>query len=43
MIKSKMIRWEGNVVHTERMRNSLKISAGKPEGKRPLRKPRRRG
>jgi hypothetical protein len=42
IIKSRRMRW---AVHKERMgekRNACKLLVGKPEGKRPLRRPRRR-
>jgi hypothetical protein len=42
MIKSIMIRWEGHVVRMEKKRNAYRILVGKPEGKRPLGKQRRR-
>jgi len=34
--------WTGHVAHMEEMRNVCKSLIGKPEGKRPLGKPRRR-
>jgi hypothetical protein len=42
VIKSRTMRWMGHVVHTREMRNVYKILVGKPEGKRPLRRPRHR-
>jgi hypothetical protein len=39
-IKSKMMRWVGYVANMGEMRNAYKILVGKPEGKRPLRRPR---
>jgi hypothetical protein len=36
------VRWEGHVTHMGGMRNAYKILIGKPEGKRPVRKPRHR-
>jgi hypothetical protein len=42
VIKSKRIRWAGNVAHMREMRNAYTIFIGKPEGKRPLGRPRRR-
>jgi hypothetical protein len=42
MIKSRRIRWAGNVVRMGEKRNACRILVGKPEGKRPLRRPRRR-
>jgi hypothetical protein len=41
MVKSRRKRWEGHVARMEK-RNAYRISMGKPEGKRPLRRPRRR-
>jgi hypothetical protein len=41
VIKSKRIRWAGRVARTGKM-NAYNILVGKPEGKRPLRKPRYR-
>jgi hypothetical protein len=40
--KSKGVRWAGNVAFMGEMRNACKILAGKPEEKRPLRRPRHR-
>jgi hypothetical protein len=42
MIKSTRMRWRVHVECIERMRNSYKISVGKTEGERPLRRPRHR-
>jgi hypothetical protein len=42
MIKSRRMRWAGNVARIGMKRNAYKILAGKPEGKRPLGSPRRR-
>ena len=39
VIKSRRIRWAG---HVARMGEDRKVSVGKPEGKRPLGRPRRR-
>jgi hypothetical protein len=39
MIKSRRMRWLGHVVHMGEIRNSYKILVGKPERKRPLRRP----
>jgi hypothetical protein len=36
------MRWAGHVVRMWEMRNSYRILVGKPEGKRPLGRPRRR-
>jgi hypothetical protein len=41
MIKSKRMRWEGHVARMGETRNSYRILVGKPEGKRPIRRPRR--
>jgi hypothetical protein len=42
VIKSRRMRWAENIAHVVQMRNAYKILVGKPEGKRPLRKPRRK-
>jgi hypothetical protein len=42
MIKSKRMRWAGHVARMGEMRNAYRILVGKPEGKRPLERPRRR-
>jgi hypothetical protein len=36
-----MVRWAGHVARTGDTRNAYSILVGKPEGKRPLRRPRR--
>jgi hypothetical protein len=41
MIKSRM-RWAGHVARMGENRNAYRILVGKPEEKRPLRRPRRR-
>jgi hypothetical protein len=41
-IKSKRTRWAGNVARMGEMRNMYRLLVGKPEGKRPLGRPRRR-
>jgi hypothetical protein len=41
MIKSRRMRWAGYVVRKGAKRNSYRILLGKPERKRPLRRPRR--
>jgi hypothetical protein len=41
IIKSRRMRWEGHVARMGE-RNAYRLLVGKPEGKRPLRKPRRR-
>jgi hypothetical protein len=42
MIKSKRIRWSGHVARMGEKRNAHRILVGKPEGKRPLGRSRRR-
>ena len=42
VIKSRRLRWAGHVVRMEEGRFSFKILTGKPTGKRPLGRPRRR-
>ena len=42
MNKSRRLRWAGNVARMEKGRSSLKILTGKPTGKRPLGRPRRK-
>jgi hypothetical protein len=42
MIKSRRMRWAGNIARMGEERNAYRILVGKPEGKRPLRRPRRR-
>jgi hypothetical protein len=42
MIKSRRMRWTGHVARIEAKRNAYMILVGKPEGKRPLGRPRRR-
>jgi hypothetical protein len=42
MIKSRRMSWIGYVARMGAKRNAYRILAGKPEGKRPLGKPRRR-
>jgi hypothetical protein len=41
-IKSRRMRWAGLVAHMGEGRNVYRILVGKPEGKRPLERPRRR-
>jgi hypothetical protein len=38
----KDMRWSGHVTHMGEMRNAYSILVGKPEGKRPLGRPRHR-
>jgi hypothetical protein len=42
MIKTGRMRWTGYVAHIGEKNNAYRTSMGKPEGKRPLGKPRRR-
>jgi hypothetical protein len=42
VIKSRGMRWAWYVTHMGQMRNAYGILVGKPEGKRPLGRPRRR-
>jgi hypothetical protein len=42
MIKSRKMRWAGHVARMGEKRNAYRILVGKPDGKRPLRRPRRR-
>jgi hypothetical protein len=42
MIKSRRVRWAGHVARIWAKRNAYRILVGKPEGKRPLGRPRRR-
>jgi hypothetical protein len=42
MIKSRVRRWTGHVVLMERKGNACMVLVGKPEGKKPLVKPRRK-
>jgi hypothetical protein len=42
MIKSRRMRWAGHVARMAEKRNAYRIVVGKPEGKRPLGRPRRR-
>jgi hypothetical protein len=41
-IKSMRMRWAGHVACTGEGRNVYRVLVGKPEGKRPLERPRRR-
>jgi hypothetical protein len=41
-IKSRRMRWVEHVVRTGMGRNVYRVLVGKPEGKRPLERPRRR-
>jgi hypothetical protein len=42
IIKSRRMRWVGHVARIGEKRNVYRLLVGKPEGKRPLRRPRRR-
>ena len=42
LIKSRRMRWAGHVVHMGEEMGVYRVLVGKPEGKRPLGKPRRR-
>ena len=42
VIKSRRLRWAGHVARMEEVRSVFKILTGKPTGKRPLGRPRRR-
>jgi hypothetical protein len=42
MIKSRRMRWAGHVARMRAKRNALRFLVGKPEGKRPLGRPRLR-
>ena len=40
--KSRRLRWAGHVACMEQSRNAYRVLVGKPEGKKPLGRPRRR-
>jgi hypothetical protein len=42
IIKSRKMRWAGHVARMGEKRNAHRLLVGKPEGKRPLRRPTRR-
>jgi hypothetical protein len=42
IIKSRRMRWAGHVTRTGEKRNAYRILVGKPEGTRPLERPRHR-
>jgi hypothetical protein len=42
IIKSRRMRWAGHVSRMREKRNAYRLLVGKPEGKRPLGRPRRR-
>ena len=39
-LKLRKLKWAGHVAHMEQTRNAYRIFVGKPEGKRPLGRPR---
>ena len=41
-LKSRRLRWAGRVARMEQSRNAYRVLVGKPEGKRPLGRPRSR-
>ena len=41
-LKSIRLRWAGHVARMEQSRNAYRVLVGRPEGKRPLGRPRRR-
>jgi hypothetical protein len=43
MIKSRRKRWARHVIHMGQKRNACKVLMGKPEGKKPLGRPRNGG
>ena len=43
VIKSRRMRWEGHVAHMGERGGAYRVLVRKPEGKRPLGRPRRRG
>jgi hypothetical protein len=42
VIKARRMRWAGHVAHMGEVRGAYNILVGKPERRRPLRRPRRR-
>jgi hypothetical protein len=42
VVKSRLMRWAGHVARMGEDRGVHRVLVGKPEGKRPLRRPRRR-
>jgi hypothetical protein len=42
IMKSRRMRWAGHVARKGEKRNAYRLLAGKPEGRRPLGRPRRR-
>ena len=41
-LKSRRLRWAGHIARMQQFRNAYRVLVGKPESKRPLRRPRRR-
>ena len=41
-LKSRRLKWAGHVAHIELSRNAYRVLVGRPMGKRPLGRPRRR-
>ena len=41
-LKSRRLRWAGHVARMQQSRNAYRVLVGKPEGKRPLGRPKRR-
>ena len=41
-VKARRLRWAGHVARMEQSKNAYRVLVGKPEGKRPLGRPRRR-
>ena len=41
-LKSRRMRWAGHVAHMREERGAYRVLVGKPEGKRPMGRPRRR-
>ena len=41
-VKSRRLRWAGHVARVEQSRNAYRVLVGKPEGNRPLGRPRHR-
>jgi hypothetical protein len=42
VIQSRRLRWAGHVARMEKRRGAYRVLVGKPEGRRPLERPRRR-
>jgi hypothetical protein len=42
IMKARMMRWAGNVARMGKYRNACRLLVGKPKGRRPLGRPRRR-